>query len=151
MNFGNAVSGVSNFVGNGGGNFGPSQGNNISGTGNAIGAIRAEGADGLLGTEDDVITASGYAGDDNFVTGSFNTLGVSSFNNAVSGHNNSLGGASFNNTVGGAANDLNIGNNGNTVSGFVNVLGLSNRFNACLLYTSPSPRDKRQSRMPSSA
>ena len=24
-------------------------------------------------------------------------------------------------------------------------------FNACLLYTSPSPRDKRQSRMPSSA
>ena len=25
------------------------------------------------------------------------------------------------------------------------------RLNACLLYTSPSPRDKRQSRMPSSA
>ena len=25
------------------------------------------------------------------------------------------------------------------------------RFNPCLLYTSPSPRDKRQSRMPSSA
>ena len=25
------------------------------------------------------------------------------------------------------------------------------RYNACLLYTSPSPRDKRQSRMPSSA
>ena len=25
------------------------------------------------------------------------------------------------------------------------------RINACLLYTSPSPRDKRQSRMPSSA
>ena len=25
------------------------------------------------------------------------------------------------------------------------------RFNCCLLYTSPSPRDKRQSRMPSSA
>ena len=24
-------------------------------------------------------------------------------------------------------------------------------FNACLLYTSPNPRDKRQSRMPSSA
>ena len=24
-------------------------------------------------------------------------------------------------------------------------------YNACLLYTSPSPRDKRQSRMPSSA
>ena len=28
---------------------------------------------------------------------------------------------------------------------------LSKRDNACLLYTSPSPRDKRQSRMPSSA
>ena len=28
---------------------------------------------------------------------------------------------------------------------------LSNMKNACLLYTSPSPRDKRQSRMPSSA
>ena len=27
----------------------------------------------------------------------------------------------------------------------------STRFNNCLLYTSPSPRDKRQSRMPSSA
>ena len=30
-------------------------------------------------------------------------------------------------------------------------LGLANYFRACLLYTSPSPRDKRQSRMPSSA
>ena len=28
---------------------------------------------------------------------------------------------------------------------------LKNRVNICLLYTSPSPRDKRQSRMPSSA
>eukprot|EP00827_Trimyema_finlayi_P000701 TRINITY_DN117_c0_g1_i14.p2 TRINITY_DN117_c0_g1~~TRINITY_DN117_c0_g1_i14.p2 ORF type:complete len:108 (+),score=63.71 TRINITY_DN117_c0_g1_i14:75-398(+) len=28
---------------------------------------------------------------------------------------------------------------------------LADRFNICLLYTSPSPRDKRQSRMPSSA
>ena len=128
-NFGNAVSGVSNFVGNGGGNSGPSQGNNVSGTGNAIGATRAAGADGVLGTEDDVITASGYAGDDNFVTGSFNTLGVSSSNNAVSGVDNSLGGGSFNNTVGGVLNDLNIGNNGNTVSGFQNGLGLNNRFN----------------------
>ena len=30
------------------------------------------------------------------------------------------------------------------------VLG-TNKFQGCLLYTSPSPRDKRQSRMPSSA
>ena len=34
----------------------------------------------------------------------------------------------------------------------VNMLGFRAReFNSCLLYTSPSPRDKRQSRMPSSA
>ena len=31
------------------------------------------------------------------------------------------------------------------------VPGEANEFNPCLLYTSPSPRDKRQSRMPSSA
>ena len=31
------------------------------------------------------------------------------------------------------------------------LLGLFGKFGACLLYTSPSPRDKRQSRMPSSA
>ena len=30
------------------------------------------------------------------------------------------------------------------------VIDLTNK-NSCLLYTSPSPRDKRQSRMPSSA
>ena len=29
--------------------------------------------------------------------------------------------------------------------------GIPNNLRACLLYTSPSPRDKRQSRMPSSA
>ena len=31
------------------------------------------------------------------------------------------------------------------------ALSRTREFNACLLYTSPSPRDKRQSRMPSSA
>ena len=31
------------------------------------------------------------------------------------------------------------------------VVGGGNIFRGCLLYTSPSPRDKRQSRMPSSA
>ena len=30
-------------------------------------------------------------------------------------------------------------------------LGYDNEYEGCLLYTSPSPRDKRQSRMPSSA
>ena len=39
----------------------------------------------------------------------------------------------------------------NAVIGKVHRLGLSNRATTCLLYTSPSPRDKRQSRMPSSA
>ena len=33
----------------------------------------------------------------------------------------------------------------------VNFLHVAEQFNTCLLYTSPSPRDKRQSRMPSSA
>ena len=32
-----------------------------------------------------------------------------------------------------------------------NTLGEIKRMQVCLLYTSPSPRDKRQSRMPSSA
>ena len=31
------------------------------------------------------------------------------------------------------------------------LAGVDSDFNCCLLYTSPSPRDKRQSRMPSSA
>ena len=31
------------------------------------------------------------------------------------------------------------------------IHGYANDLNSCLLYTSPSPRDKRQSRMPSSA
>ena len=33
----------------------------------------------------------------------------------------------------------------------VNIFLLQELFQTCLLYTSPSPRDKRQSRMPSSA
>ena len=40
------------------------------------------------------------------------------------------------------------------LSGFVDTILFSNEMNMfshCLLYTSPSPRDKRQSRMPSSA
>ena len=43
----------------------------------------------------------------------------------------------------------------NKNAGYVNVLGayqkIEGDFDTCLLYTSPSPRDKRQSRMPSSA
>ena len=35
--------------------------------------------------------------------------------------------------------------------GSKNTNGVSNGAQTCLLYTSPSPRDKRQSRMPSSA
>ena len=37
------------------------------------------------------------------------------------------------------------------VSALLDRLRLEPGFEACLLYTSPSPRDKRQSRMPSSA
>ena len=33
----------------------------------------------------------------------------------------------------------------------IEIKHINNRTNSCLLYTSPSPRDKRQSRMPSSA
>ena len=35
--------------------------------------------------------------------------------------------------------------------GFIEVLVRVSNYKICLLYTSPSPRDKRQSRMPSSA
>ena len=34
---------------------------------------------------------------------------------------------------------------------YANPIGLAQIFNGCLLYTSPSPRDQRGSRMPSSA
>ena len=41
--------------------------------------------------------------------------------------------------------------NDELVESFNKYVDLFNAENACLLYTSPSPRDKRQSRMPSSA
>ena len=41
--------------------------------------------------------------------------------------------------------------NAKNYSGAVESLARIERFYPCLLYTSPSPRDKRQSRMPSSA
>ena len=37
------------------------------------------------------------------------------------------------------------------IAAFIDAEHAFDRFYACLLYTSPSPRDKRQSRMPSSA
>ena len=40
---------------------------------------------------------------------------------------------------------------GTSGNGVLNSDGSFDISNACLLYTSPSPRDKRQSRMPSSA
>ena len=46
---------------------------------------------------------------------------------------------------------LGMGEDGHFASLFPNMIGDYDAFNICLLYTSPSPRDKRQSRMPSSA
>ena len=57
-------------------------------------------------------------------------------------HSGSLFGALFYDVVDDSIR-LNSGNNSNT--------RLGNASTDCLLYTSPSPRDKRQSRMPSSA
>ena len=41
--------------------------------------------------------------------------------------------------------------NRNDKNAITSIIKLTNDSNSCLLYTSPSPRDKRQSRMPSSA
>ena len=49
----------------------------------------------------------------------------------------------------GGLKELNINGNSGYTSDVGDIDSMSN--NACLLYTSPSPRDKRQSRMPSSA
>ena len=40
---------------------------------------------------------------------------------------------------------------GATINGSANTITLGGLFNGCLLYTSPSPRDRTRSRMPSSA
>ena len=49
--------------------------------------------------------------------------------------------------------DETLGSNAGNVGGMLDRVGsaLSHVTHGCLLYTSPSPRDKRQSRMPSSA
>ena len=49
------------------------------------------------------------------------------------------------------ARKLGDGGIGVYTQNFINALYSSGIFEVCLLYTSPSPRDKRQSRMPSSA
>ena len=46
----------------------------------------------------------------------------------------------------GAVNELN-----SSVAGDLVIQTFGHRYNACLLYTSPSPRDRQKSRMPSSA
>ena len=46
---------------------------------------------------------------------------------------------------------INVGDELNTKIGLVTVLEKHTNFYTCLLYTSPSPRDQRGSRMPSSA
>ena len=126
------------------------QGNILGGTGNGIGVIRTAGADGVFGTLDDEFTTSELvaldvvatragpdgdfvsagvdspplvAGDDNSVTGAFNTLGGSSSNNVVSGSENSLGNGSDGNAVSGTDNSVGNGSDDNAVSGNDNVLG----------------------------
>ena len=49
------------------------------------------------------------------------------------------------------ANPVGIGEHSNIVEAIETELDMIAKYQDCLLYTSPSPRDKRQSRMPSSA
>ena len=89
------------------------------------------GPDGILGTRDDLVGfdigpiagPSLIAGDNNTVTGSFNTLGGSSSDNTVSGEGNSLGNYSNFNTVGGQGNSVGDNSTRNEVRGESNFLG----------------------------
>ena len=78
-------------------------------------------------------------------------LGLFSGNN----NQNKSGGGLFSgnqNSGGGLfSNNQNKNTGGGLFSGNQNKNSGGGLFSGCLLYTSPSPRDKRQSRMPSSA
>ena len=62
--------------------------------------------------------------------------------NDVSGTTHCIGATSFNNEVSGSGNTLGAFNRDNAISGSNNTLGYGSYINACLLYTSPSPRDR---------
>ena len=51
----------------------------------------------------------------------------------------------------GAETKMHVANNNGNFTFCAAIFTPQERINLCLLYTSPSPRDKRQSRMPSSA
>ena len=106
-----------------------------------------DGNDNLEGDVGDD-TLNGGAGDD-FLNGQFGA----DVNNGGDGHD-IIG--YFNSD---AAINVNLATNvatggyaeGDTFSGIEEIHGSNGFDDTCLLYTSPSPRDKRQSRMPSSA
>ena len=74
---------------------------------------------------------------------------VSTVAGSISNVNTVAGSISNVNTV--ASNNSNINTVAGVSSNVTTVAGVASNVTTCLLYTSPSPRDKRQSRMPSSA
>ena len=91
-----------------------------------------------------VVTATTYHGDGSNLTGITADANVGITTNLSGSFTASAGTAATINTLTGySANDL--------VVEYTIYIKNGSDFQTCLLYTSPSPRDKRQSRMPSSA
>ena len=91
-------------------------------------------------------------------TGYYNYVGDGGFGGGGSNNNHPSGGGGGYSGGGGSGSYYAAGGGGSYNSGAnqVNEAGVQTghglvKINSCLLYTSPSPRDKRQSRMPSSA
>ena len=105
--------------------------------------IGGNGADRLFGNgNDDIIRGNG--GDDFVVAGiGDDNLDAGAGNDRVLGINGS------NRLEGGAGDDMIFG--GNDIDVITDISGENVLAGNCLLYTSPSPRDQRGSRMPSSA
>ena len=101
-------------------------------------------------TTGDRNTAVGYAVLDGITTGNDNVAvgwGAGGSTSNTTGTNNTF--------IGGTAGNQIINKNDNTFIGYragaTNRAGASSTIIGCLLYTSPSPRDVEESRMPSSA
>ena len=71
-------------------------------------------------------------------------------NIVISGASKGIGRATAEKFVATGARVFNLSRGPSGVSGVIDI-AIDLSLNTCLLYTSPSPRDKRQSRMPSSA